>query len=339
MRWEDRELDFGGVSDELRRLFDRAKHRKLLVLFLTLLAVGAITGREMRKQRFYSSKVILSATEGEKADNGVAHASSKLQDYVYHAVFTDSALTELMKKYDYRPDLQRTNPRFALEQFRDFIDVEVYKNEFTQPRYPMAPPRSARISVSVRYTSPDEALGIARDLGDLVVKRDADIRKERFELQARLANDAVHLTQVEIDRLTRELEVARAAEETLEDPQRIGEYRARGDSAARALVGADARLKDAETSRNKLEDARNANEQSLELRYDRVDWGIPERRENRILLLVRTVLFAFFGLWPIVALTVAAFDPRVYDERDVRRLGLKSLGRVRRTAARSLLPR
>ena len=72
-----------------------------------------------------------------------------------------------------------------------------------------------------------------------------------------------------------------------------------------------------------------ADSQSLELRYDKAEWGAPQRRENRIWLLVRTALFSFFGLLPIVALTVGAFNPRVYDERDVSRLGLRALGSVR----------
>jgi hypothetical protein len=333
-RWEDREMDLGAVVGEVRRLMSRARHRWVIVLALTLLFAAGLTGREVRKQRFYESTIVLTATEGEHAEDAVAHAAGKLVDHVYHAVFTDKVLTELMVKYGYRPDLQEKNPRLALEQFRDFISVEVYKNEFTQPRYPMAPPRSARIAVSMRYMDPDQALAIVRDLGDLVVKRDADLRRERFEAQARVAGNMVAVTRGEIERLTEELEFSLAAEEVL--PNRRGEYKVKSDGAARALMGAEARLKEAEDSKAKLDLSKNADSHSLELRFERADWGAPEKRENRTLLLIRTALVGFFGLLPIVALTVGAFDPRVYDERDVERLGLRFLGNVRNKPAGGL---
>ncbi|NUP11636.1 MAG: hypothetical protein HOW73_36785 [Polyangiaceae bacterium] len=326
-RWEDREPDLSGVSEEIGRLLSRARRTLAATLGITLLIAGAFTARELRKQRFYSSTIVLTATEGEHAEDAVAHTAARFEDHVYHAVFTDSVLTELMKKYDFRPDLQEKNPRFALELFRDLIDVDVYKNEFTAPRYPESPPRSARIAVNVRYTDPDQALALVRDLGELVIKRDADIRKERFTAKLQVATDVVNTTKAELDRLSNEAEFARAAEETI--PERRGEFKVQADGAERGLVAAIARLKEAEAERNKLDFSKSADKESLELRYDKADWGVPERRENRTLLLIRTALFSFFGLLPIVALTVGAFNPRVYDERDVSRLGLKSLGRVR----------
>lgn len=326
-RWEDREIDFGGMAEEVKRLLSRAKRRWFLVLLVTSALAGLLVVRELRKQRFYESTIVLTATEGEQSEDAVAHTTIRLQDHVYHAVFTDKVLTELMVKYEFRPDLQKSNPRFALEQFRDLIDVEIYKNEFTLPRFPESPPRSARIGISARYPDPDIALALTRDLGDLVIQRDADIRRERFEAHLRVANDMVSLTSQEVDRLVSEVEYALAAEETI--PDRRGEFKVKADSAARALVAAQARLTEAEGTKQKLQRSKNADSQSLELSYDRADWGAPERRENRTWLLIRTILFGFFGLLPIVALTVGAFDPRVYDENDVSRLGLKSLGRVR----------
>lgn len=326
-RWEDRELDLGGMSTEVQRLFSRARRRWVATLGLTLLFAGLLTVRELRKQRFYSSTVVLTATEGDQAEDAVAHTTAKLQDYVYYAVFTDSALTVLMKKYRFNEPMQAKNPRLALEQFRDLIDVDLYKNEFVQPRWPGSPPRSARIAISARFTDPDGALALTRELGDLVIKRDADIRKERFEAKLKVANDAVAFTKTEIERHSREAELARAAEETI--PERRGEFKVKADGAERNLIAALARLKEAEVDRNKLDLRSNADDQSLELRYDRVEWGAPERRENRVLVLVKSALFSFFGLLPVVALTVGAFDPKVYDERDVSRLGLRALGRVR----------
>jgi hypothetical protein len=316
------------VTDEVKRLFSRARRRWLLVLALTVVISGLFTLREARKQRMYSSTVVLSATEGDAAEDGVAHTSDRFQDYVYHAVFTDTALRVLLEKYEFRPDMQKKNPRLAVEMFRDLIDVDVYKNEFTAPRYAGSPARSARIAISVRYTDPEQALLLARDLGDLVVTRDAQNRKERFEIKVRIARDAVSYAVSEIERLSSDLEIARRGEEFI--PERAAEYHVKAQGAEKGIVAALERYKEAEAEKRKLEFADAADSKSLELHYDRVDWGFAALRENRALLLTRTALFTFFGLLPILALTVGAFDPRIYDERDVARLKLKPLGWVRR---------
>ena len=326
-RWEDRELDFRGVFDEVTRLLSRARRTIFVTLGVTLLVAGAITARTLNKQRYYESTIVLTATEGEHAEDAVAHTANKFQDHVYHACFTDSALTELMLKHGFRPDLQEKNPRFALELFRDLIDVDVYKNEFIQPRWPMTPPRSARIAISMRYTDPEQALTIVRDLGDLVVKKDAAIRRDRYEAKLKLATDTVNLTKQEIERLETEAEFARAAEETI--PERRGEFKVQADGAERGLIGALARLKEAEGERNKLTLKKNADKESLELRYDHADWGFAEQPENRVYLLIKTAVLSFFGLLPLIALAVGAFNPKVYDERDVARLGLRALGTIK----------
>jgi len=327
-RWEDRELDLLGVADEVRRLLSRARRRWLTVLMLTIVATALLTWREANKARWYSSTVVLSASEGEQTENAVAHTSDKFQDYVYYAVFTDSALAVLLEKYEFRPDMQKRNFRLAVEMFRDLIDVDVYKNEFSTPRYEGYPARSARISISVRHTDPETALEIARDLGDLVIKRDAENRKERFEIKVKIARDAVSYAVSEIERLSSDLELARRGEESI--PERAAEFHVKADGAEKGIVAALARYKEAQAEKRKLEFADAADKQSLELRYDRVEWGYAALKENRTLLLVRTALFSFFGLLPILALTVGAFDPRIYDERDVARLKLKPLGCVRR---------
>lgn len=326
-RWEDREPDLRGTVDEIARLLSRARRTLLLTLGVTLLVSAAITARTLNKTRYYESTIVLTATEGEHAEDAVAHTANKFQDHVYHACFTDSALTELMHRHGFRPDLQEKNPRFALEQFRDLIDVDVYKNEFVQPRWPMTPPRSARIAISMRYPDPEEALVIVRELGDLVVQKDADIRRDRYEAKLKVATDTVNLTKQEIERLEKEAEFARAAEETI--PERRGEFKVQADGAERGLIGALARLKEAEGDRNKLTLKKNADKESLELRYDRADWGVAERRENRVYLLIKTAVLSFFGLLPLLALAVGAFNPRVYDERDVSRLGLRALGTIK----------
>ncbi|HTJ83373.1 MAG TPA: hypothetical protein VL400_16755 [Polyangiaceae bacterium] len=328
-RWEDREPDLRGVVDEVRRLFRRAKRRKLLVLALTLLAVALVGVREARKQRTYPARVILSATEGDEAVNGAAHTNAKLSDYLWYAVFTDRQLVVMAKKHGFRPDLQAKNERMLIDAFRDDLDVDVYKNEFREPRYPGGPPRSARIAVSMRMPDPNDALAITRDLGDLVIQRDAANRKERYDVEQKLANEVARLAEDDVARQQRDLASARAQLEIV-DPRARGPIYVEIADLERQVVRAQTELKNAQEAKRKLDLQKAADKESLTLKFDRVDWGAAPTPTAVWLLMVRTLLLSFLGLFPLVAMGVGAFDRRVYDDRDVGRAGLLPLGVVRR---------
>ncbi len=327
-RWEDDELDALGMIDEIKRLIDRAYRRKLLVLFIALCGAALLGVREHRRQRTYPATVVLSATEGEHAENGVAHQNANLTDYVFYAVFTDRALSELMEKHGHRPDLKDKNPRLRLDQFRDLIDISVYKNEFTVPRYAGSPPRAANIGIEFRYQDPDQALQIARELGDLVITRDAENRRERLESDLHTATESLSVANGEVNRMTRELAMARADFDAAVG--RLGTERVRLESAEKGLVEALTRQKQALDEKNRVESRKNADKQSLELRFDRVDWGAPKIAVLKPVAIAKVAIPTFFLLLPLAALAVGAFDRRVYDERDLPRLGLRSLGYVRR---------
>lgn len=326
--WEDLEPDFGAISAEVRRLYGRALKRWLLVLLVSAAIAGVLTFRASRKAHTYESTVVLSVTEGDLSDDAVAHTSANFQDYIFYGVFTDNTLKGLLEKHEFRPDLQKTNPQYAIEQFRDLIDINVYKNEFTVPRYTDSPPRSARVAISARSPDPDEALLLARDLGDLVIARDTEIRRANFDSQMRFANDTISLTKSEIDRLTREYEFAAEMESAIEGPRKA-QYTVRAEGAARSMFDAYNRLDEQLVERDTLKRTIAADSASLELQYERVDWGIAQRLENKKLVLVKVALFSFLALLPLVALAIGAFDPRVYDERDIKRIGLKGLGVVK----------
>lgn len=328
-RWEDRELDLRGVIEETRRLFRRASKRKALVAAVTLLLTVGIVVRESRKQRTYPARVVLSATEGEDVMNGAAHTNGKLIDYLWYAVFTDRQLLQMAKKHDYRPDLQAKNERMVLDAFRDDLDIDIYKNEFTEPRYNGEPPRSARIAISMRMPDPKEAVDMTRDLGDLVIARDAENRRERFEAQSHMARQTATMASDELSRGQRDLATAREKLESV-DPSQRGPIYVEIADLERQVQRAQVEQKDADVARRKLVGMQNADKESLTLRFDRIDWGAPQVAINPWLALTQTFLLSLFGLLPVVAMGVGAFDGRVYDDGDVKRTGLVPLGVVRR---------
>jgi hypothetical protein len=325
--WEDREAGFRGWVVELQRLMRRARQRPWLVLFLAVASTLLSLAQQLRRQREYPATVVLSATESEQTFDNIVHNNKKLTDYVYYAVFTDRVLVELMDKHEYRTDLAVKNPRMRAENFRDLIDVDVYKNEFIEQRWPNMPPRSARIAIEFRYTDPDDALEIARELGELVIKRDGENRRERLLGKEREFADAQRMAETHLARVSRDLERAR-----YDLDNDVGD---RGDAIVRVMGGekalseAVARLTTATEMRQKLERAANADEQSLELRYDKADWGAAKTRVNELLALARAALVSFVAFFFIMKLLVASFDSRIYDPDDVTRTGARLFGHVK----------
>jgi hypothetical protein len=275
----------------------------------------------------YPARIVLSATEGRQVNDAPAHTSAKLQDYIYWAVFTDSRLLEVMKRHDINQSMVAKNPQVAVEGFRDELDVDVYKNEFVQDRIEGAP-RSARIAISIRMTDPDKALLVVRELGDLVIQRDADNRKERYTIERKLASNIVTGAETELQRAQRGLYQA-SSDLEIASPQEAAQLRVEYEGFLKSIDGAQGRLVEADIARKRLDRASALDSQSLALTFDRVDWGVAARKVNEEAAFFINLGVMFFGLLPLVALGVGAMDPRVYDERDVRRAGLVPLGVVR----------
>ena len=325
--WEQSELGWAEMGRETKRLLRRARRRPGVVFLITLLVTVLAVVQEYRKQREYPQTIVLSATESEQTLDNIVYTNRHLTDYVYYAVFTDRTLFELMDKWEYRTDLTEKNPRLRVESFRDLIDVEVYKNEFTEPRYPNMPPRSARIAIEFRYKDPDTALAIARDLGLQVIKRDGENRRDRLAGEQKEANAVVAYAEGHLNRITRDLEAARDDADS-----QIGDQ---GDALVRMIGGEQAQLhaiqqlKEANEMKRRLERATAADQQSLELRYDQADWGAPKLLVDRIAAVARSGATVFFAMLLLIALLVAAFDTKVYEPEDVERLGFRMFGHLR----------
>lgn len=326
-RWEDAELGWAEMGRETKRLLRRARRRPKLVFLITLIITALSVVQEYRKQREYPQTIVLSATESEQTFDNIVHTNRHLTDYVYYAVFTDRVLFELMDKWEYRTDLAEKNPRLRVESFRDLIDVEVYKNEFTEPRYPNMPPRSARIAIEFRYKDPDTALEIARELGLLVIKRDGENRRDRLAGEQKEANEVVAYAESHLSRITRDLDEAKDDLDAQVGDQ--GDALVRLIGGERAQVQAIQQLKEANEMKRRLERATAADQQSLELRYDQADWGAPKLLVDRITTVIRSGATVFVVMLLLVALLVAAFDTRVYEPEDVQRLGFRMFGHLR----------
>jgi hypothetical protein len=145
--------------------------------------------------------------------------------------------------------------------------------------------------------------------------------------------DAVSYAESELSRLHREMELVED-EYPFADPARRGELQVMAAGLDRAIVASEARFREAVNAKRRLDLESSADKVSLALRYERVDWGAAKEEVNLTFILIRAIVLAFVGLLPVVALGTGAFDRKVYDERDIARMGLKPLGLVRKAAMR-----
>ena len=324
--WTETEPGFRQVVDELLRLTRRAKKRKLLTIVVTLALTGALVARQATNVRRYPARVVLGVTENSRLTEGPVETSNDLKAYVQSAVFTDSALLDVMKNNHYAPEKVRTRPRLALEDFREEVEVDVTKNEFAAPRTP-GETRSALVAIELWLPDPEQAIDITRDLGDLVVERDQKNQLERLRLERGIAADAVGLARDEVDRLQIDRVRAKTQAENA-DESTAAELHVRIANDDRSLVAANQRLGEAEQRRRDLDTVGAASGKSVALRWDRVDWGATAIRANERASIFEVGIGGLLFLFPLTLLGVGAWNRRVYDDRDVRFLGLTALGVV-----------
>ena len=326
--WADDEPGFREVVDQTLRLVRRGRKRRFLVYLLTFVVLLGIVARQATNVRRYPAHVVLGVTENPRIEEGPVMTSNELKSYVFNAVFTDSSLLKVLAKNHFREDKLKSNPRLVLDSFREDVEVDVSKNEFAAPRTP-GDTRSALVSIELWLPDPEQAISIVRDLGDLVVQRDVENSAERLKMERGIASGAFSMAQAEMDRLSRDRVQAIHDIET-DDPVVRAKARIQIDNVDRALVGAKTRADDAQKARNKLEfaEAASASKSSVALRWDRVDWGAAAIRVDERLAVSEVAIIGFFVLLPLMLLGVGAFNPTVYDDRDVRWLGVQALGIV-----------
>jgi hypothetical protein len=326
--WLDDEPGFRDMVDELRRLGRRGLKKAWIAIVLTLLIGGAIVAKQSRNVRRYPARVVLSVTENASSEESPVHTSAELKNYVFYAVFTDSALMKIIEKDHFDDRGLKKNPRLVLEDFRDAVEVDVAKNEFAAPRYMPGETRAALVSVELWLPDPEQAIQITRELGDLVVQRDEENQHERLKLERITASDAVSIVQNEIDRMQRELSAANVEMDDA-DPARHAQLTVRADDLVRSLLAAKGRLETALKRRRQLDDIGASSETSVALKWDRVDWGVAALKVNERVSLAEVAIGSLIVLFPLLLLGVGAFNRTIYDDRDVRWLGLTALGVIR----------
>ncbi len=326
--WVDDEPGWSDVRREIARAARRARARWLLTAVLTLALTGAIVAFRSRQARMYGATVVFLVTEGRFDPQSAPPTSARLQDHIWNVSLSGSRLLGVIKEHNLYPTRLRSDPGWAVEAMRDDLDVKVVRNFFSQERSANDPPRSARLAISYRAEDPQLAHDVVTHLGRLVAEQQTEVRKLSSKIRAEHA-------RVATARVREELQMVRAQQASLNmqlataSPDDAPMIQIRLHDVTARIAPLEASLTQAERMAAEF-DLRTAFEgQDMGLRFDLIDPGRPPTvKLSRSAELAILGLASLLLLTPFVALGVGAFDPRIYIDDDVMRLGLDCFGHV-----------
>jgi hypothetical protein len=211
--WLDQEPTAWAALAQIGKLIASGFERRAILVAATLVYAAALAVGVAWSRSAYEPECVLRVVEGERETPGLPPPRRQLAEYVRRAVFTSAPLGEVLERHGLYPNLARSDPRAALDAFREDIQVDVRQNYFIEERPAGTPPRSARLVIRYRNADPEVAVAVTRALGELVAKHELTARgdearraAEHARARAELAREALTERRVELAAMGVELE-------------------------------------------------------------------------------------------------------------------------------------
>ncbi|HEY4159332.1 MAG TPA: hypothetical protein VGM29_14590 [Polyangiaceae bacterium] len=306
--WLDDELTLAGALRQGAELLFAGFRRSVLTLPLIAVFGAALGAAVVWGKHEYAPRFVLRVIEADRDPGSMPRLSGQLNDYVRQAIFTSAPLFDVIERNGLYPNLMRHNPRAALDSLREDISLEVYRNYFVEQRAPGELPRSARLALSYHSRDRVQALAVTRELGNLIISHELEVRRAQALEAARAA---------EIARDSAQLAVQQRSEEALSMQRRIREAKAPDPELQVELVGLlgslDSLERRAETTERRaasLDLGAAFEKRGIGLSFEVVDdaslaSGHEQQREREWLGAAGFAL----GI-PLVAMAVGAFAPK-----------------------------
>jgi hypothetical protein len=326
--WIEEEPGALGAWNELQRLKRRALARPFRAVALALVMTAAVVGMRAKKVRTFTSRVVFRVTEGDLDASTAPRPAKALRQYVLDVAFSNHHLLDVIKAHGLYAREMKRDPSFAIEAMRDDIEVEVWRNYFMEQRQTDDAGRSARIGISYQSKNADEAYVVVQHLGRLVAEEEEAARVAMADEAVRQSALSVEQARAAVARVRGDLIVKELALRQAKPPVdallRIELF-----NLKQSVEPLEARLRDLVAKNNALQLRAGLEKNKLGLRFELVDPGRVARggiSKPRELAFIGTI--AFLILLPLAGMAAGAFDSRIYDAEDVRRLGLAAVGQV-----------
>jgi capsular polysaccharide biosynthesis protein len=315
---------------ELQRLVRRMRVRPLPVILMAAIVTAGITYKVATKPRIYTADLVLAVNEGALGSNrDKSIPFEQLKEYVASVLLPDTEVSQVIEKF-YPGRIATVGAPFALESFRDKVNVTIWKNSFVYyHEYDANARKSARIGIEVTDEDPDRAFEVARDLASVVIRTHEE---QRRKVSTTLAGE-VALARETMGQRVDDLGKALAVKQTA-----LVEANKRRNTALAAALTVDitALMKELASAEDQLGQIAA----SPDLVADRiaaarlgttvsvVDQVRPERIDQSEMVLAMVIAVVAVGSLIGSTLVLGAFDTRVHEVEDVARLGLPILGHL-----------
>jgi hypothetical protein len=255
-----------------------------------------------------------------------------LRDYVADVCFSDRQLLRVIRARKLYPSqMARGDERMALDEMRDDIEVEVWRNFFALPRTPDDPGRSARIAITYHGRDRQVVFEVAHDLGQVISDEQASLGIAEAQDALMGAEDRVRQARALAQEKQHELVVKRVAVANARNPQESAALAIEQNSLRRLTLSADEQVRTAEKARQAMWMRLQLETKRLGLQFELIDGGrVATPGPSKKLVLSLLAVLGFCSMLPLVMMGVGGVDDRVYEVEDVRRLGLVALGALPR---------
>jgi hypothetical protein len=330
--WDAEEERAGAVTPELRRLARRALRRPLLTLVVAIALSAAATGMRSRKPRVYESRIAFRITESDLDANTNPRTVGNLRNYVWQVCFSNPRLLSVIRAHHLYPaPMKRHDETEAVDEMRDDIDVEVWRNFFVFERSPDDPGRSARMAVTYHGLDRTVVYDVVRDLARLVTEEEETSRIEQAEGALNDADDRVKEARQLAQERHHDVVVEQVALQNARNAEQSTRLTIEAQSLQRTAHAADEEVAKAEKGRQALWMRLQLEKRRLGLQFELIDSGrVAPPGPSKKLVLTLIAIIAFMLTLPLSMLGIGAIDTRVYEAEDVQRLGLDAIGELPR---------
>lgn len=315
---------------ELQRIKRRTLIRPIPVLLLAGLITFAIVRKVATRPVVLTAEIVLALSEGSLSSHHTGIPFEQLSAYVNSVLLPDNKLIELIEKYNLSRLRKKLGPQFAIEELRSSFNIEIWKNSFVYyDEEDENARRSARIGVSVVDTDPDRAYDIARELASIIMDTSAQLRQKLADVISNQVAMLLEATNRKAAELATQISDKKAAIDLALKhgrPDIAGVLRIDLAALVEQQRRADADLAHIVSSPDAI--ASEVAAAGLDMTLSIVDERRPERPAQSGFVLILIGVVVGTGTLIAVALVLGAFDSRVHDSDDVRRLGLPVLGHV-----------
>jgi capsular polysaccharide biosynthesis protein len=329
--WIDTEESvWRGASIEVSRMARRAKSRWLVVLLVAIVMTAGITAFIAKKPAKYEASVTLTLFEGTMSRRQTFLPITDLRNYVVSVLMNGPALLEIIEQKNWYPLRKKLGYQYAMTELMEQTDVQVQRNYFLYAE-DNTTPRSARIEIEVVDADPDKAYEVADAVATVISetvmsqgKASAGaVSAEVKSIQQQLSKRLKALEQREFS-VTSELEKAKIRR----DQAAVGALNVEQAGLMKTITNLQREL--SATSQTAAIEAlsQEISAAGQDVTIRRVTASRPTVPGSQKIRLVAVAAVVFVFMLVATVLALGAFDSRIHDTEDIRRLGLPVAGHL-----------